>query len=76
MAIDKKLIQLIAEELDVEESEVTQEASFIDDLGADSLDIAELLMKLEEEFDVNIPDDEAEGLITVGKVAAYLAEKA
>jgi acyl carrier protein len=75
MDIEAKVKELIVDELGVEESEVKPEASFIEDLGADSLDTVELIMKLEEEFDIEIPDEEAEGLTTVGKVIDYLKEK-
>ena len=66
---------IIVDKLGVEESEVTPEASFIDDLGADSLDTVELIMKLEEEFDIEIPDEEAETLTTVGRVIEYIQSK-
>ena len=59
------------EQLGVDEREVTMEASFIDDLGADSLDLVELIMALEEEFDIEIPDEEAEKLKTVGDAVNY-----
>ena len=59
----------------MEESEVTPEASFIEDLGADSLDTVELIMKFEEEFDIDIADEEAEKLTTVGKAIEYLKQK-
>ena len=72
MSIKEKLIPLIAEKLGVEESEVTMEAKFIDDLGADSLDIVELVMDLEEEFDLEIPDEEAEKIQTVGDAVKYI----
>ncbi len=75
MDIEAKVKELIVEELGVEESEVKPEANFIEDLGADSLDTVELIMKLEEEFDIEIPDEEAEKLTTVGKVIDYLKEK-
>lgn len=64
--------EIIVEQLGVEESEVTMEASFIDDLGADSLDIVELIMALEEEFDLEIPDKEAEKITTVGDAVEYI----
>ncbi|HPR17716.1 MAG TPA: acyl carrier protein [Candidatus Cloacimonadota bacterium] len=70
-----KIKEIVVEELGVEESEVTPEASFIDDLGADSLDTVELIMKLEEEFDIEIPDEEAETLTTVGRVIEYIQSK-
>ena len=70
-----KVIELIVEELGVEASEVTIEASFIEDLGADSLDTVELIMKFEEEFDIDIADEDAEGLTTVGKAIEYLEKQ-
>lgn len=70
-----KVIELIVEELGVEASEVTLEASFIEDLGADSLDTVELIMKFEEEFDLDIADDDAEKLTTVGKAIEYLEKQ-
>ena len=70
-----KVIELIVEELGVEASEVTLEASFIEDLGADSLDTVELIMKFEEEFDIDIADEDAEGLTTVGKAIEYLEKQ-
>ena len=62
----------VAEQLGIEPEEITLESSFINDLGADSLDIVELLMALEEEFDIEIPDEEAEKLSTVGDVVEYI----
>lgn len=75
MNIKQKVIDLIVEELGVEASEVTMEASFIEDLGADSLDTVELIMKFEEEFDLDIADEDAEGLTTVGKAIEYLEKQ-
>ncbi len=75
MDIKAKVIELIVEELGVEAGEVTLEASFIEDLGADSLDTVELIMKFEEEFDIDIADEDAEGLTTVGKAIGYLEKK-
>jgi len=75
MDIKAKVIELIVEELGVETGEVTIEASFIEDLGADSLDTVELIMKFEEEFDIDIADEDAEGLTTVGKAIEYLEKK-
>ena len=72
MDIKAKVKEIIVEELGVEESEVTLEASFIEDLGADSLDTVELIMKFEEEFDIDIADEDAEKLTTVGKAIEYL----
>lgn len=70
--IFEKVKAIIAEQLGVEEDEVTMEASFIDDLGADSLDIVELIMALEEEFDLEIPDSEAEKITAVSDVVDYI----
>ncbi len=75
MDIKAKVIELIVEELGVEAGEVTLEASFIEDLGADSLDTVELIMKFEEEFDIDIADEDAEGLTTVGKAIEYLEKQ-
>ena len=63
---------VIVEQLNVEEDDVTEDASFVDDLGADSLDIVELVMALEEEFGISIPDEEAENIKTVGDAVAYI----
>ncbi len=70
--IFEKVQEKVAEQLGVEAEEVLMESSFIDDLGADSLDIVELLMALEEEFDIEIPDEEAEKLASVGDVVEYI----
>jgi acyl carrier protein len=67
-----KIKEIIVEQLGVESDVVTMEASFIDDLDADSLDIVELIMALEEEFDMEIPDEEAEKISTVGDVIDYI----
>lgn len=66
--------EIIVEQLGVAEDSVKEEASFIDDLGADSLDIVELIMALEEEFDIEIPDTDAEKVVTVGDVVEYLKD--
>ena len=71
-----KIKQIIADQLGVKKEEVTDNAKFVDDLGADSLDTVELVMALEEEFGVEIPDEEAEKLITVGDALRYIEEKA
>jgi len=68
----EKVKEIIIDQLGVEEEDVTMEASFIDDLGADSLDIVELIMALEEEFDLEIPDEEAEKIAAVGDVVDYI----
>ncbi len=71
-----KVKGIIVDQLGVDEEEVTAEASFIDDLGADSLDIVELIMALEEEFGLEIPDDEAEKIATVNDAVEYIRENA
>jgi len=76
MADMDKIKAIIVEQLGVDESEVTPEAHFIDDLGADSLDTVELVMALEEEFGIEISDEEAEKIQTVGDVAKYIDEHA
>ena len=70
--IAEKVRKIIIDKLGVDESEVTNEASFTNDLGADSLDTVELIMEFEKEFDVSIPDDQAEKIQTVGDVAKYI----
>lgn len=72
--IFEKVKKVIMEQLGVSDSAITLEASFIDDLGADSLDIVELVMALEEEFDIEIPDADAEKVVTVGDVVDYIKE--
>ncbi|MCC7131938.1 MAG: acyl carrier protein [Gemmatimonadales bacterium] len=71
----EKVKDIIAEELGVEREKLTDEASFMEDLGADSLDTVELVMAFEKEFDIDIPDEEAEKLKTVGDALKYLQEK-
>ncbi len=73
--IEQKVKEIIVEQLGVDESEVTPEASFIDDLGADSLDTVELVMAFEEAFDIEIPDEDAEKIATVKEAIDYVAEK-
>jgi len=73
--IEQKVKDIIVEQLGVEESEVTPEASFIDDLGADSLDTVELVMAFEEAFDIEIPDEDAEKISTVGDAIEYVKGK-
>ncbi len=70
--ITEKVKQIISEQLGVEEAEVTSSASFVDDLGADSLDTVELVMALEEQFDIDIPDDAAEKIRTVQDAIDYI----
>ncbi|HEX5647247.1 MAG: acyl carrier protein [Nitrospira sp.] len=73
--VEERVKKIIAEQLGVEEDEVTPEASFVEDLGADSLDTVELVMALEEEFSIEIPDEDAEKILTVGKALEYIKEK-
>ena len=75
MALEERVAEIIVEQLGVSREEVKLEASFIDDLGADSLDIVELVMAMEETFDVEIPDDDAEKIQTIGDAVKYLKEK-
>ena len=70
----EKVIDIVAEELAVDRDEVTEDSSFIEDLGADSLDVVELVMAFEEEFDVEIPDEDAEDIRTVDDAVSYLEE--
>jgi acyl carrier protein len=72
--IEQKVKSIIVDKLGVEESEVTPEASFTNDLGADSLDTVELIMEFEKEFNISIPDDQAENISTVGQAIAYLEQ--
>ena len=73
--VEDRVKDIIVEELGVEREKLTNEASFIEDLGADSLDTVELVMAFEKEFDIDIPDEEAEKLRTVGDALKYLHEK-
>lgn len=72
--IFEKLKGIIVDQLGVEESLIKEEATFVDDLSADSLDIVELVMSIEEEFDMEIPDEDAEKIVTVGDVVKYISE--
>jgi acyl carrier protein len=74
--IEEKVKDIIVEQLGVNPEQVTPKASFIEDLGADSLDIVELVMAFEEEFSVEVPDEDAEKLQTVGDVTSYIKERA
>jgi acyl carrier protein len=74
MSVEERVKKIVVEQLGVEEGQVTKEASFVDDLGADSLDTVELVMALEEEFKLEIPDEEAEKISTVGQAVKYIEE--
>lgn len=74
--VAQKVKSIIAEQLGVKPEEVTDSASFVDDLGADSLDTVELVMALEEEFGIEIPDEDAEKITSVGEAVRYVEEKA
>jgi acyl carrier protein len=76
MSIEQKIKAIIIEQLGVDEDEVTPQASFLEDLGADSLDIVELVMAMEEEFKIEIPDEDVEGLKTVQDVINYIRQHA
>jgi acyl carrier protein len=71
-AIEKRVIEIISEQMGAEKSEITRETSFINDLNADSLDTVELVMEFEDEFDMSIPDEEAEKIQTVGAAIDYI----
>ena len=73
-AIEAKVIEIVSEQMGVEKGEISRETSFINDLNADSLDTVELVMEFEDEFDMSIPDEEAEKIQTVGAAIDYIAE--
>ena len=75
MSVEEQVKEIIIDQLGVDEAQVKAEASFIDDLGADSLDTVELVMAFEEKFDIEIPDEDAEKMRTVGDAISYLEEK-
>ena len=70
--IEQKVIQIVSEQMSVDKNEISRETSFVNDLNADSLDTVELVMELEDEFDMTIPDEEAEKLKTVGEAISYI----
>lgn len=74
--IQEKVVEIVCDQLGVSKDKVTPETSFINDLGADSLDTVELVMEFEEEFDINIPDEDAEKIQTVGDAIKYIEENA
>ena len=74
-SVEERVKQIIVEQLGVDEAEVTPTASFVDDLGADSLDTVELVMALEEEFEIEIPDEDAEKITTVQQAIDYISER-
>ncbi len=74
--IFEKVKEILIDQLDAEDEKVTMEASIVDDLGADSLDLVDLVMSLEEEFDVEIPDEQVENIKTVGDIVKYIEDNA
>jgi acyl carrier protein len=76
MSVEEKVKEIVVDQLGVDASQVTEEAAFVDDLGADSLDTVELVMALEEAFKLEIPDDQAEKIRTVGEAITYIKENA
>lgn len=74
-SVEEKVKELIAEQLGLEKDDIQSEASFIDDLGADSLDIVEMIMTIEDEYDIEISDDDAEKIITVQNAISFIKEK-
>ena len=75
MSIEQRVKEIIADQLGVEMEKITPDAKFVDDLGADSLDVVELIMAFEEEFGIEIPDEDAEKIATVGDVLEYIKSK-
>ena len=75
MSVEQKVIEIVCEHLAVNKEQVTRSTNFIEDIGADSLDIVELIMELEEEFDIQIPDDQAEKIKTVGEAIDYIQKE-
>ncbi len=76
MATADKVKEIVSDELSVEDEKVTPQARFVEDLGADSLDVVELVMRFEEEFEIEIPDEDAEKITTVGEAVSYIEKKA
>ena len=73
--VREKVIEIVADQMSVEKSEISDSTSFINDLNADSLDTVELVMEFEDQFEISIPDDKAEGIKTVGEAVKYIAEE-
>lgn len=74
MSVEDRVIEIVSEQMGAQKDQVTRETSFVNDLGADSLDTVELVMEFEEEFDITIPDDEAEKIQTVGQAIDYIEQ--
>jgi len=74
VSVEERVIEIVASQLGVDKEKITRESSFVNDLGADSLDIVELVMELEEEFDIDIPEDSADSIQTVGQAVDFLEE--
>jgi len=75
VSIEEKVIGIVSEQLEIPKEDITKESSFVDDLKADSLDVVELVMELEDEFEVTIPDDDYEKIQTVGSAISYIEER-
>ena len=75
-SVQERVIDIVAEQLGADKAKITEETHFVNDLGADSLDTVELVMELEEEFDINIPDDAAEKIQTIGEAVKFIEENA
>jgi acyl carrier protein len=73
-SVEERVIEIVAEQLSVDKEKITRDSSFVNDLGADSLDQVELVMELEEEFDIDIPEEEAEKIQTVGQAIDYIEQ--
>ena len=74
MSVEERVIEIVSEQMGVAKDQVTKDTSFVNDLGADSLDTVELVMEFEEEFDITIPDEEAEKIQTVGQAIKYIED--
>jgi acyl carrier protein len=74
VSVDDKVLDIVAERMGVKKEDISKETSFITDLGADSLDQVELIMELEDQFDLNIPDEDAEKILTIGDAVKYIGE--